>query len=283
MRLQLKANQLAGFTPASACTATLRLPLGYCYHEIQFVTAGTTMGLAQVTEIRVTLNGKIIEQYSATQLDSMNKFKGMQAYGAARTLVLSFDRRKLENQIIKEATAIDTGKVTNNSGATEASDFFIELDCAATSSADATLNAYYTVSESEGKGIGGIRYLKRLSEAPSGANTDYQISTIPKGASELSFINAIYMYDAGIVTNAIIEKNQYKLFDRSATLNNFLQANNSAPRTAQTNWLCLDFTETGDVSSVIDLRDAQDFRLRLNVSGAGTITYWVEYMGILSK
>ena len=83
------------------------------------------------------------------------------------------------------------------------------------------------------------------------------------------------------MSNLKIDRNNYNIFDRTDTLNRFLQ-NSGGYRTAQSGYYMIDTTEKGHGGEVIDLFGMTDFRYRLNVSTGMTITAISEYFGVVT-
>ena len=286
MRQTYKASQVQGLVSATACMATLRLPLGPRYHSLHFVLSGTFV-LADITAIRVKLNGQIIRNISATNLDLMNQYNGMPAYGASRVLTVYFDRNMF-NQSDSEITAIDCGLVSGTAPANYvtvgAQDFFVELDVGA-GTTNPVLVSYYEASESLGLGIGAIIIENSGNETYTGANGDAIIDKISRDNVGHQYIDGIYMFQTGIVTDIKVDRNYLRVFDRSVVVNKYVQSQSVAMRVPQTGLEVIDFTEKGYANNVLTVRPAdgiQDLRLHLTISGAGPVPYITRFIGRLA-
>ena len=88
-------------------TATLRLPIGFTFHQL-YISYGGTFTLAQMTEIRVVANGQTIMRLdSGAVLDDYNTYEGRAA--ASGILCIDFDRYNLRTRAGEEFTALGTG------------------------------------------------------------------------------------------------------------------------------------------------------------------------------
>ena len=81
------------------------------------------------------------------------------------------------------------------------------------------------------------------------------------------------------VNNLKIDRNTYNIFDRTDEINRFVQ--NSGSKTAQSGYYTIDSTEFAHGGSPIELFGMTDYRYRLDVSAAMTLTCLSEYWGVL--
>lgn len=253
-------------------TATLKLPMGRRYHEIQIAYTGVT--LAQMTEIRIFVNGKVFHRYSATRRDEMNLFDGRTT--ANGILVIPFDRYKLKTLVGEEQTALNTSSPDANGNAINSA--YIEIDIAAGATAP-KLSFTATQSESVAGGAGTMLYVTRHTRDIAGAGS-FDISDLPRGTVTSMMLNRIFFKpSANTISDVKVEKNQYTLFERSATLNSRIQS--EGVRKPQSGYYVLDKTERGIGGDPIMLTGASDYRYMLNVTGAMAIDITTEYMGAL--
>lgn len=285
MRITVKVPNSNGVAPGQ--TATWDLPIGRRYHALNIAYSGTTMGLPQMTELRIVANGEVIHRYSAADRDTMNQFDRMAA--AAGILIIKFDRDGLYAQGGEEATAIQTGSPDPKTGVLISS-FKLEIDIAGSAVAPAIA---VTAIQSDNVGLlngvdrrgpGLIRRIRKFSRTLGSAGVN-EISDLPKGTEGANYLwlNRTFFVTANTL-DVEIRRSNFTIFQRTAAVNSRIQAN--GVRTAQAGWFCYDPTEEGyDWEPVSFFQDNglpyQDFRYLLNLSGAETVTAYVEYLGRL--
>lgn len=263
---------------AASQTATLNLPIGLTYHSILLTYSGVT--LAQMTEVRIKGNGRLIQTYSAADLDSINKYTGLQG-SAGGLITLPFDRENLITREGQELTAIGTGAPFDpnqfladgrtfnpNYNPTPLTTFQLEIDLAAGSTPVLSAKAI----QSAAKPLGAMIKRRRFNYNPTGAGT-FEISDLPKG----DLIDKIYIKQSvDAVTKVTLERDNFIVFERTKAENNFIQTD--GVRVPQSNWFVIDPTENGYGSeSIVTL--VNDFRLKIDTSGPVALTIYVDYLG----
>lgn len=256
-------------------TATFKLPIGNRFHELQIAYSGTTFNLTHMTEIRVFLNGKVFQRFTASDRDSFNKFDGLAA--AAGIIKIPFDRQNLLTLAAMEETAIDTGKVVSGNGE-QVTSFYVEIDIANTAVAPAlSMNA--TVSKSLGLGVGTVLHIKRDTRTVGGAG-EKDISDLNYGKTTSQFLNRVWFKPtAGQLDKIRIELNTAVQFERSKALNEFIQGD--GVRVPQAGFQVVDKTERGIGGDVIDLRGATDYRYIVEASAGMDLVIYSENLGRL--
>lgn len=273
-------RQMPSFQGVGASqTATLNMPIGLTYHSLLLSFTGIT--LAQMTEIRLKGNGRLIFTQSAVDLDITNRFCGMQA-SAAGLLSIPFDREGLITRQGQELTAIGTGApVDTNAGTPQAPNPYfnptplttlqLEIDCAAGSTPVISAKAI----QSAPMPLGAMLKRRRFNYTVTGAG-EFEISDLPKG----DLIDKILIKcSADVLSKVTIERDNFVIFERTKAENNFAQADGI--RTPQASWYVIDPTENGYGSEAIITAGVQDFRLRLLTTAAVNLTVYVDYLGSL--
>lgn len=258
---------------AKGQTARFNLALGNRYHELQLIYAGVL--LSQLTEIRVKLNGKVVQIFSGEQRDKWNQFDGMSA--ASGILRIPFDRQKLKTLAAEEETAIDTGSITQGQGERVTS-FVVEIDISGAASAP-KLEMYATVSPSLGHGVGTVLHIRRDTRSFGGAG-QHDIADLPFNTPTAAYLNRVwFLPSAGDLSEMAIKRNNVTVFERTKVLNKYLQEN--GVRTPQAGWQCIDMTEKGIGGNALVLMGAHDFRYELKSSSAMILTVFSEHLGRL--
>ncbi|MET4701982.1 hypothetical protein ABIE65_005031 [Constrictibacter sp. MBR-5] len=269
MQIQVKLPSFEGI--GAGQTATCRLPIGRRYHELQLVYSGVT--LAQMTEIRIIANQKVIHRYSATERDVMNQFFGLTA--AAGILRLPFDRLFLKQRQAEEVTALNTGSKDKNGRFIGS--LHVEIDVAAAAVGTA-LALYATQSNAVAGGPGVVGHIRKYSRTAAGAG-EYEVSDLHFNTPTAQAINSLFINDAGNLNGLVIERGLYKVFERDTALNELIQSDHG--RVPQTNWWVYDPAEKGYGGEPLDLVGYSDFRLRLDMAAGATMPIIVEYLGQL--
>lgn len=264
-------------------TATFRIPVGRRIHSLylDYAYNVTTQNVADFEEIRIYVNGQVIQRFNGTERDVLNQYDGLEA--STGILEIPFDRKGLKTAAGQEETAINTG-VSDEQGRVISSMYLeIDLNSGMTISAS-DLSLYAKQSDSLAGGPGTIPYIRREQRNPAGADTDFQISDLVNpgvNAPDKVALNRVtFVPSTGTLGNLKIDRNTYNIFDRTDELNRSIQTN--GVRTPQSGYYMVDSTENGYGGEPIDLYGMTDYRYRLDVSAAMTLTCLSEYLGVLS-
>lgn len=249
---------------AAGQTATLRIPIGYTYHQLYITYSGATT--AQITGVRLMGNGKALQVFkNFEQLDTINKFNGRAA--ANGIMVLDLDRFGLEGRAARELTAIGTGHPQDKTPLTTLA-LELDIDSAAVSPA---ISATAVVSGPSP--VGFTTKMRQFSyNAPGSGN--YEIASIPRG----DLIDQVYFFSANI-NSVELQRNSYVEFKRSNTLNDLIQEN--FIRNPQTGLFVYDPTEHGNGTETLATKGANDLRFILDMSAGGAVDVAVNYIGPL--
>lgn len=280
MRIQIKVPNNSAVTPGT--TAVWKLPIGRRYHALQLEYSGTTFNLTHMTAIRVKANGQVIHEVNGAERDSMNQFDGRAA--AAGILTIPFDRFSLYSQKGEEATAVQTGTVDPQTGIAITL-FELEIDIAGAAVAPAIL-VTATQSDNDPAVQGPGLILRTLKFTKTfGVSGIQEVADLPKATegAKFRFLNRTFIKTANTV-DLEITRDSYQIFQRKATVNNRVQLD--GVRAPQSGYFVFDPTEEGYDFEPIALatpagQPFQDFRYRLNLSGAETCVFVQEYIGSL--
>jgi hypothetical protein len=268
----------SGTGVAAASTATFRLPIGLTFEQLFIAYAGAT--LAQLNEIRLLANGKVVQRWvEATVLDAINQFEGRAA--AAGILTLDLLRFGLRTRQAEEVTGIGTGwnntqAVRNGTQQPEANPvetLTLEVDIDAAAVAP-VLNL--TARQSAPKPVGLIKKVRRFNYNPAAAG-EFEVADLPRG----DLINRIILggHAANVYTDLRIERDNFREFDRTAALNIMVQAD--GVRVPQADYVVYDPTEDGFGNEALATQDVHDLRIIPTVTNAGGMPVIVEYIGPL--
>ncbi len=261
-------------------TATFKLPIGRKYHELQLSYSGMT--LADMEEIRIFANAKIIHRYSGTERDAMNKFDRRNI--TPNILTIPFNRYGLRTRAGEEESALNTGgKLSAEefaNGAVAITSLYIEIDIGPGATSP-VLSLHATQSEGQSGGAGSVLHVNRYVRDPSGAG-EFDISDLPRGTATTIALNRIFFFESsagGTIEALKIERNQYTTFERNRNLNEHLQKD--GVRTPQNNLFVVDRTEHGYGGDPMGLVGIADLRYKLTMLGAETLRIYTETFGRL--
>ena len=260
---------------AGGSTAIINFPLNATYYGVllTFGGGGTGLTVARMNSIRLKINGREIFNISGADLDIANKFLGL-AGATSSTLYIPFERVKLKTRDSVELTAIGTGAPYDGNpqspsyNPTPATVMQLEIDIDATATTP-TLSA--KAIQTDPAPLGLLIKRRKFIYTPTGAGT-FEISDLPKG----DFIDRIFLKYSAALLDVKFERENYLIYERTNAENNVIQSD--GVRFPQTNWHVIDPSEVGnggDYYSTI----AADMRLKLNMSGAATVTAYVDYLG----
>jgi len=262
-------------------TTTFRLPIGRRYHALQLIGAGTAFAPSDMSEIRVLLNNKVVQRYTGAARDMMNQFDGRVAAttsAAGFTLVLPFDRYGILTKAGEEETAINTGSADPNTGKViNSMSLEIDITGGGTATGTLSLDLYATTSEQLPGGPGTVPYILKGVNDYAGA-AEYDVSDIPRGGVTTQFVDRIFLTPStSTLENLRVLANSYKVFERTAALNERIQTDGI--RVPQAGTYVIDRTEHGYGGDPFDVRRLDDWRLQFTTGAAMTITRYVHYLG----
>lgn len=265
---------------AAGQTALIKMPIGRRFHFVDLVYSGVT--LSQMTEIRVILNNKVTQRFSATERDIMNQYYGLEA--AAGILRIPFNRLGLKLRDLEEQTAINTDSVDPEGRRIAA--FSIEVDISANADSPA-LEAYAEMSPQLPGGPGVVMHIRKTSRSIAGAG-DLEVSDLMYGTPISQALNALFMKpSAGSISQVEVWRDTYREFRRTTAQNEKIQKEGG--RVPQSGYWVIDSTERGYGANQIALvkrvgdrlEKLSDFRVIPTLSGAATVNFIAEYMGVL--
>ncbi|PHS23389.1 MAG: hypothetical protein COA83_09880 [Methylophaga sp.] len=252
-------------------TATARLPVGLRFHNVMFAYSGVT--LAQMTEIRIIANGKVIQRLiGADVLDSINRFDGRNS--AAGIITIDFERFGLRTRSGSELTVIDTtAKKQGDPNKITTLSIEVDIDGAALSPVLGVPKAKQSGAISNPSNV--MKHIRVFGYDPAGSG-EFQISDLPK----IGAINRIFLKSAATINSIKVERNGYVISDLDKAENEVNQAD--GVRVPQAGYYVVDFTEGGNGQDWLEVAGVQDFRLSLDMAAAGHIDVLVEYLHTLN-
>ncbi len=278
-RLDQKMPAPAGASAAGA-TTTFKLPIGRRYHALRLLAAATTITVADVSEIRVLANNKVIQRFSGADRNSMNRFDGREdaaISAAAFHLDIPFDRYGILTKAGEEETALNTGSLGEGGKIINALSVEIDLAPGGGITGTTVLEMYATMSEALPGGPGTVPHILKSTRDFSAAQ-QYEISDLPRGGVTTQFADKIFLKPSTSTLDLFkVLANQTALFERTAALNERIQRDGI--RVPQAGWYVIDRSEHGYGGDPFDLRGLEDWRVQLTTGAAMSLTMYTHYLG----
>jgi len=264
----------AGEGVADGQTATFKLPVGRRYHEIQVDFDG--MNVADMQEIRIYANGKVIHRYSGEERDSMNKFDRRENTLTGKILILPFDRHALKTLFGEEQTALNTGSF--DEAGNGISSLYIEIDIKSGVTAP-KIAMTATQSEKLEGGAGTVMHVQRHIRDFGGAG-QVEVSDLPRGTVTSMALNRVFLVaSTSTIDKVQIQRNTHTIFERKREVNTRVQMDGM--RSPQYGIFTIDKTERGVGGDPITLTGVNDFRYIMDLPVAMSVKFITEYLGVL--
>jgi len=271
LRQTRKMPPFDGF--AASSTATLRCPIGLTYHSILVKIDGPTV--AQLTELRVLVNGVAMQRYNAAELLKYNVYMG--AATTAEYYHLFFDRIGLLTRTGETLTAYGTGMPDDP---TPIQTMTLEVDIA---SGATTTDIEAWAIQTAPSAAGVVRKIHKFIRAVAAAG-DLQVSDLPQGDLISSMYWVVPQASSALNMNRLrVEVNNFTIFDRTIAANAVIAAQ-YGKRTPLTNQdFTFDTTEAGYGADAIVTQNISDLRFTGTFVAANTgFSILVEYIGPVS-
>ena len=252
-------------------TAQWKLPIGPTYENLYIVHDGNCT-LAEMTGIRLRLNGQVVRNYaSGTDLNMFNVHDGF-ATDAGTMLRLPLVRNNLMTQVARELTGLATGNGDPRKNPNVVTDAYLEIDVDA-GAAGAALTVYAEISGPRPPSP--IVWVRRRQFAISGSGEhDVHDSPFVRG----DYINK-HLFKHANLTEFKLEIDGQTHWEAPVGLNNILLDDHE--RTSQAGVLAFDPTFKGQGNQAIATAKIDDYRFKLTSSAADTVTEYVESVGPL--
>lgn len=249
---------------AAGSTVTVKLPLGRTYNQI--FLKHTNITPAQITDIKIKVNGKVIQDYrSGTEYNLIQSFNGSPVL--ADHLSFDFERPGLFSQQNRRVTAIGTG------GESPVTIFQItfKIDAAVVSPA---VEGWARTTAGGPLGLVGIT--RQYNYTVGGAGQT-EVSDLPRHA----LIEKLVIDTSDVtVTNIKIKMDSVDLFDGPPDL--FDHISDYGVRVPQTNTIIIDTASDGFGDGMLNAVGSFDFRIVLTTSDGGSLPVTVFYVGGLA-
>jgi len=260
---------------AANSTVQFDLPATFRYHALYLEC--TNLTLALMTEIRLMLNGQVIQRYTAEQREKMNLHDGIEAFATSNTLKIPLDREKLLSRVMRETTAINCG--VKGPDGVAITGFKLEVVIGAATNPGIKLSA--DVSAPVAGGPGDIMRIYSLPLSAQGAGVK-QISDLGTlGTSEGVLLSRAFV-ETSALTSLEVKRDNETLFERSVSLNQKIQKD-AGVRAPQADFYAFDPSEEGYGQNMVQVAGSRDFRLNCTLDAGGSFNIILEQMGVLGQ
>lgn len=274
--LAAERNEVKLVTPqgiSAGGTAYFKLPTGLRYHYLWIKYSGT---LADFPELRAVANTETIRRLSFTEQDMMNQHDRRTAAGG--WLLVPFDSIGMRIREGEEETALNVGRPAGmEPQPNEITTAEIQIDIAA-GAANPSLEVWAATSAALPGGAGLVRHIVKTTRTVGGAG-EFDIQDLQFNKPNRALIRRAF-FKTTAVDKLEIYRDNVKIFERTRALNT--RNLTDGKRTEQAGWTAIDKCEDGYSGSRISTVGVQDFRFRLNMTGAeANMPVIVEYLGTL--
>lgn len=250
---------------AATGKAVLALAIGYTYHGILLKLGGTALTKAMLTRIALKINRKVVYEITGARLDKMNDYKG--GASNAAYLLIDFTEHQAKDILSEMAGVIGTA-----GGVTEA-----VLEVTITGATAPTLESWAIVSGPQALSKN-IHTLVSGTLPCTGAGTFSLPLPVAKDGSRA--VKRVWLFST-LATAIIAKKNGMEIHNTERAVNEFLQQHYEGDPDAS--FYCVDYTLANNtLPEVVTTADANSHSLKVTVSGAETIEYYIEALADLN-
>lgn len=264
---------------------TVKVPVGYSYHDFLFVLGGTAFNLSHLSNLVLWINGREVQTIrTSAELDSVNKFDRLTAF-ANGLLRWPMERMGLDERIARERTILGTG-ISESVRATLQDPKNLNYDPVEvrsvhitgqiTGATAPTLEVYARRSAPRPTGV--VKKVRNFVRNPAGAG-EFEISDLPLG----EVISRVIFKDsagAGDISRVRLMINGTVVFDRTPVQNDRIQVD--GVRTPQTGYFVYDPAEDGAGGNSPPVGSKDDVRWIITTTGAVTLDIQYETLGYLA-
>lgn len=258
-------KNLPFFNVVADGVASISLPLGMTYNRIVLALGGTSFTKAMITRIVCKLNGKPFYDITGTNLDKINKWRGI--YDAAGYLTIDFTDRNAKTIGGEIAGAVATSEGVSS--------FTIEVTIAGATAP--TLASWSMLSPP--RPFGPVYSLIHHPVTFS-AGGKFPI-TLPHGSEAGHQIRRVYFFNANM-TSLEVKKNGLLVAEELDTgINDFIQQEYG--RVPQTGLYPYDPVINNNFKNMLQTFNARTMQFNVTVSAADTVDVYAEYLANLAQ
>lgn len=253
-------------------TATLKYVPKRALHRMILVLGGTAFTKAMMTLIKIKVNGSTKFEISGSDMDAINKYRGMTANAAFLTIDFTeiFGRDYVDQVVGAWDTSMGFNTVT------------IEVTIAGATAP--TLRAILDESAPQSlnpKEAAFAGMMTKILRYPWSRSAGGKLPVdLPFGGNG-AVIKRLHVTHTGNVTDVEAKEDKVTIFEGLAADLSFIQTEYN--RVPQANILTMDFVVDGNLKNAWDTRDASSIELNLNLSAADSGYVYAEYLDELGN
>jgi hypothetical protein len=252
----------------AAGVATANITPGRTIERIVLELGGTAFTKAMLTLVELKANGRTFFKGSASQIDKVNKYRGIT--DDAAYLTLDFTEIKGRDKLDQLVGGFDTSKGISN----------ITIECTIAGATAPTLAMYVVESGAQQGDYSPLmsKLLRYSFNTSVGGQILVPLPFSDRGAA----IKRIHFDCAGgLMTDLEVKENSLTIFEASSAVNEFIQGEHG--RVPQTDWFTADFIVDGNQGNCWDTRNAKSIEVLPTFSAAESGYILVEYYDILNN
>lgn len=268
--MDIVCEPLNNVAASSKATGKINSLLGYSIDRLVFTLGGGAFTKAQITNLRLLANAKVIYEDTGSRIDTRQQYRGITANAAY--LTVDFSEIRARSIIGQSVGSIDT--VTSG-----IRDLSLEIDIGAATTPTLSAIAQVSAAPQADKTYAGL-IGKTLNFTQNFAAAGEFPMDIPYGRQAGALLKRVHLFGS-TVTAARVKKNGIEVFKRASALNSYIQT--EYQRTPQANVYTIDFIEDGNMSKTHNAANAQTNEWYVTVSGAGNVTIVAEILDPLQN
>lgn len=249
--------------------ATASITPGRTIERIVLALGGTTFTKAMLTLIKLKANGKVFFEGSASQIDKLNKYRGIA--DDAAFLSLDFTEIKGRDKLDQMVGAFDTSNGISN----------ITMECTIAGATAPTLGMYLVESGAQNGPYQPV--MTKLLRYPFSTSVGGTLPVVlPFGGQQGAVIKRVHVdQTTGNMTGLVVKQDGLVIHETVAALNTFVAEEHG--KVPQTNWYTADFIVDGNQGGALDTRNAKSMEWLLTLSAADSGYILVEYYDTLGN
>lgn len=229
---------------------------------------GGGLAKANIPLIRIKANGKTFFEGTASQIDKLNKYRGI--YDTAAFLTLDFTEITGRDRLDQMVGAFDTSQGIAN--------ITIEVTTA-TAAGSPTLNMFLVESGAQAASYSPI--MAKTLRYPYATSVGGTLPIVlPFGKDTGAVIKRVF-FESANMTGLVVKQSGNVIHESNRDVNEFMQREHG--RVPQAGMYCADFIMDGNNGNALDTRDARSMEWLMRLSAADNGHVIVEYYDTLGN
>lgn len=251
-------------------TATAIFQAGRTVERIVLTLGGVALTKAMITLVKLKANGKVFFEASGTQIDALNKYRGI--FDQATNLTLDFTELKGRDKLDMMVGALDTSKGIAS----------ITAEVTIAGANAPTLSAHVVESGAQAGAYSPI--MTKVLRYPWQSNVGGRIllDKLPFGETSGAVIKRIHIEQTNdAITGVTLKLDTNVVYETELAVNTFMLKEHG--KVPQTHYFTIDFIADGNQGGAMDTRGARSIELLADLSGADNGYMIVEYYDTLGN